>query len=207
MPDRADPEGASLLPEPPIEASLETLVARALAGDRDALAEVAARCRPLVYRWALVSIGDADDADDVAQTVLARLTTRLRQFRGGARVTTWLYGITRNAIADLARKQTRRRQTFTRGIDAGGAPQAAVAPPESLDTTALATLVRQAFDALPPRQREVLDLVDLQGHSAADAARMLEIEAPTARVHLLRARRAIRERILATHPALVEDRR
>lgn len=203
--DRAIPKGASLLPEPPAEAPLETLVARAQAGNRDALAEVATRCRPLVYRWALVSIGDADDADDVAQTVLARLAARLGQFRRGARFTTWLYGITRNAITDVARKRTRRRRLLELHVDAAGAEVPPTAP-DSLDTTALAALVRRAFDVLPARQREVLNLVDLEGYSAADAARMLGIETPTARVHLLRARHTIREHILATHPALVEDR-
>jgi RNA polymerase sigma-70 factor (ECF subfamily) len=75
-----------------------------------------------------------------------------------------------------------------------------------MENARAAALVRAFFAELQGRQREVFDLVDLQGYTPAEAAEMLEIEPPTARVHLLRARRAIRERILAAHPTLMEDR-
>ena len=54
-------------------------------------------------------------------------------------------------------------------------------------------------------QREVFDLADLQGIPLTDIAEMLGLSAVTARVHLHRARAAIRARILAESPALVED--
>ncbi len=191
------------MPEPP---SLDdALAARAREGDRAALEALAARCRPLVYRWALVRSGDRDEAEDVAQTVLLRLVARLGGFRGEARFTTWLYQVTRSVVAEFARRQSRRRrlaEAQAREQEPGASPL----EHNALDSGALARLVRAEFDRLPPRQREVLDLVDLQGHSAAEASRMLGIEPATARVHLLRARRAVRAAVLATQPALVEDR-
>lgn len=183
----------------------EVLVSRARGGDRAALETLVAQCRPLVYRWALVRTGDRDEADDVTQTVLIRLSDRLESFRGEARFTTWLFQVTRSVVLGFARRRSRRRravEVHNRQYDAGTAAPA----PEDLDSRALARLVRAAFDGLPARQREVLDLVDLQGHSAAEVSRMLGIEPATARVHLLRARRAVRARVLATQPALLEDR-
>lgn len=185
----------------------DVLVSRARGGDRAALEVLAGRCRPLIYRWALVQTGDRDEAEDVTQTVLLRLTDRLEGFRGEARFTTWLYQVTRSVVLGLVRRRSRRRRVFEAHRRQFEAETAAPGPAaESLDRQALARLVRAAFDRLPARQREVLDLVDLQGHSAAEASRMLGIEPATARVHLLRARRAVRAEVLATRPALVEDR-
>jgi DNA-directed RNA polymerase specialized sigma24 family protein len=58
---------------------------------------------------------------------------------------------------------------------------------------------------LPARQREVFDLIDLQGYSPAEAAHLLAMNGTTVRVHLLRARRRLRTRILEMHPHIMED--
>ncbi len=68
-----------------------------------------------------------------------------------------------------------------------------------------AAVVRTFFSELPQRQREVFDLVELQGYTATEAAEMLVMKASTVRVHLLRARRTLREKIVEQHPALAED--
>jgi RNA polymerase sigma factor (sigma-70 family) len=61
------------------------------------------------------------------------------------------------------------------------------------------------LEELSDRQREVFDLVDLQGIAAVEVGAMLGMEPVTVRSHLFRARRAIRKRILESHPELVED--
>ncbi len=68
-----------------------------------------------------------------------------------------------------------------------------------------AEVARTFFSELPERQREVFDLVELQGYTAVEAADMLVMSASTVRVHLLRARRTLRARIMEQHPALAED--
>ena len=74
-----------------------------------------------------------------------------------------------------------------------------------LDSQALTDLVHREYRRLPNRQREVFDLADLQGIPLTEIAEMLQMSPITARVHLHRARAAIRSRILASDPALVED--
>jgi DNA-directed RNA polymerase specialized sigma24 family protein len=61
------------------------------------------------------------------------------------------------------------------------------------------------FQELPWRQREVFDLVELQGFDAAHVAELLDIEPVTVRAHLFKARRRLRASILETRPELVED--
>jgi RNA polymerase sigma factor (sigma-70 family) len=74
-----------------------------------------------------------------------------------------------------------------------------------IDDAESVELIRSMFAGLPPRQRELIDLVDTQGFKTVEAAAMMEIEPETARVHLLRARRTLRERMLALHPERFES--
>jgi DNA-directed RNA polymerase specialized sigma24 family protein len=60
------------------------------------------------------------------------------------------------------------------------------------------------FENLPLRQREVFDLVDLQGLSPGEAAERTGLKPVSVRASLFKARQAIRSAILATHPAYAE---
>jgi RNA polymerase sigma-70 factor, ECF subfamily len=70
----------------------------------------------------------------------------------------------------------------------------------------LASVVRRFLTRLPERQREVFDLVDLQDVPAVEAAAMLGVKPATARVHLFKARRALREHLTAQHAELLGER-
>lgn len=194
------------MPTPiPAAEPLEAMAARARAGDERAFAELATAVRAQVHRWALVRTGDADDADDVAQTVVIRLHRHLGTFEGRSRFTTWLYRLTATAALDWVKGRGRRE----RAHQASSADALSAATDDriaALENERTAALVRAFFAELPTRQREVFDLVDLQGFTPAEAGEMLEIEGVTARAHLFRARRAIRERILAAHPNARDDR-
>lgn len=190
----------------PAAEPLEAIALRARGGDERAFAELATAVRGQVQRWALVRTGDADDAEDVAQTVVIRLHRHLHAFEGRSRFTTWLYRLTASAALDWVKGRGRRERAHLASADEAGVAAATEDRIAAMENARQAALVRRFFAELPGRQREVFDLVDLQGHTPAEAAEMLEIEAVTARAHLFRARRAIRERILAAHPNLGDER-
>jgi RNA polymerase sigma-70 factor (ECF subfamily) len=87
------------------------LVRRAKDGDTRALEALCARHAPRVERLALHVLRDPEDARDAAQESLAKLCTRIGQFRGQSQFTTWLHRLTVNTCKDVAqaRFQTRRR--------------------------------------------------------------------------------------------------
>lgn len=69
-------------------------------------------------------------------------------------------------------------------------------PLERIESLRIRDVVSRILETMPERQRVAFDLVDLQGFTPAEAADMLESNATTLRVHLLRARRTIRSRII-----------
>jgi RNA polymerase sigma-70 factor (ECF subfamily) len=182
----------------------DVLVARARTGDESAFRRLVHRHHETLHRWALAMTGDADDADDVEQTALLRAHRALAEYRGIGQFRTWLYPIVRTAAADLLRTRRRRAGLLQAGAARLYDPRITTDAAASLDRDRLTALVLERYRELPDRQREVFALADLQGHTPAEIAAMMELEPVTVRTHLLRARRSIRARILAEHPELVE---
>jgi RNA polymerase sigma-70 factor, ECF subfamily len=197
-------DGVKTIGREPDAAELDGLVRRAQAGEARAFDRLGRALLPRIRRWAAAHVESADDADDIAQDVLLKAHRMLSAFAFESRFTTWLYAITRRAAADWHRKRGRRARLQALRLE-----PAEDAPPSSstADRQRLTERVLSEFRRLPSRQREVFDLADLQGKSLAEIAEMLAMNPVTVRVHLHRARSAIRSRILQTDAALVEDYR
>ena len=84
------------------------LVKRAKDGDRRALEALCERHAPRVEKLALHLLRDREDARDASQEALAKLCTRIGQFRGEAQFSTWLHRLTINACRDVANRQRAR---------------------------------------------------------------------------------------------------
>src|SRR5947208_17003890 len=89
------------------------LVAAVLAGNRDAFAFLLRRHYDRIHGLAWQLTGSRSDADDVAQDVCLALVEKIGSFRGEAKFSTWLTGITFNACRDWRR----RRRTLGAVID------------------------------------------------------------------------------------------
>lgn len=177
------------------------LIDRARAGDERAFTRLVGSVRGQIFRWALVITADSDDAEDITQQVTMILHRKLHQFEQRSSFSTWLYRIVRNtAIESRKRVRYQRETSFDQD-----AVEATLSPATEDRLSAIhdaqsAALIRAMFVELPPRQRELIDLVDTLGFKTVEAAEMMDIEPETARVHLLRARRTLRTRMLLQHP-------
>ena len=122
----------------------------------------------------------------------------IHDFHGQSRFTTWLYRIVANASTDVGRRQERESARASR-VAALTLPDGARRrnPLNSPDAPAVRRMLTTLLDDLSPRQRAAFELVDLQGYSSSEAAEMEEIDDATLRVHLSRARSAIRTAIHA----------
>lgn len=182
------------------------LVRRAQVGDTAALEALLRWCYPQVHRWALMRTGDGDEADDVTQDVVAGLAARLGSFRGESSFSTWLFRVTMNVELSARRKQARRTGMLARWWRADEPADEEDRRLRAVHGQSVMDLVKALLRELPAQQRMVFDFADLQEVDTARIAEMMELEPATVRSHLMRARRAMRERMLADMPSLKEER-
>lgn len=182
------------------------LVERARRGDETAFGDLVRLWYAQIFRWALARVGDLDDAEDVTQDAVVRLERAIQTYEGRSSFSTWLYQVVGSVALDHGRRRTRRATVDLR--HARDEPTATDPRRDRLDRMQreeAVALVRSYFRELPPQQRQVFDLVDLQGHAPSEVSDLMNLAPATVRAHLFRARRAIRERVLAARPELVED--
>lgn len=88
--------------------SLEELALRAVAGDRDAVAAIVRALERPVYALSLRMLWRPEDAEDATQEILVRTITRLSQFDGRSRLTTWTYRVATNYLLDVKKSCVER---------------------------------------------------------------------------------------------------
>jgi RNA polymerase sigma-70 factor, ECF subfamily len=166
-----------------------SLITAAQAGERRAIEELLARYEERIYRFGLRMCGDEDSAREVLQETLLAAFRNLPGFRADASLSTWLYQIARSFCI----KQRRGVRPMA-PIDAALADSA---PPPDAQAHAreIGEALAAAIAALPPEQREVLVLRDVEGLSAQDAADVVGIEVGALKSRLHRARMALRSQL------------
>lgn len=175
----------------------EALLNAAREGDREALDALVARYEPRVYRFGLSLCRDSDDADDVLQDTFLSMVRSLRNYRGDASLSTWLFAIAHHACL----KKRRRRKFSPKTVESiealSPAEQNSLAAPTaspeaSAITGELQRSLQTAIGALDATQREVLLLRDVEGLTAPDTARLLGLSVAAVKSRLHRARVAVR---------------
>ena len=151
-----------------------TLIAAAAAGDRAAFAELLERHYDRIHGLAWQLTGSRTDADDIAQEVCCTLLEKIGVYRGDAKFTTWLYGITFNACRDWRR----RRRSFGAFSDRLAVLVGLASPPDGRDLHD-AIWLKSAIARLKPALRDTAVLVAGQQLTHAEAAEILGVAEAT----------------------------
>ncbi|MET9695467.1 RNA polymerase sigma factor SigM [Streptomyces sp. NPDC006529] len=174
----------------------QELLALHAAGDPDAFGELVRRHRDRLWAVALRTLGDREEAADAVQDALVSAYRAAHTFRGESAVTTWLHRITVNACLDRARKAASRK---TAPLDDTERLERLLEPHEPADAPAerhdLHRQLLAALATLPPEQRAVLVLVDMQGYPVAEAARILDVPTGTVKSRCARGRAKLAPRL------------
>lgn len=176
----------------------EALVLRARDGDYDAFEALFERHRQLVYRFAYQMTQRRDDAEDMVQEAFVRAYQNLHRYRDEAKFTTWLLRIVSNLCTDQARMSQRRTGLEQR--EASGALEWMTTgdfenPVENLEQDRRREVLRKAIMALPEHHRQMIVMRDLEERDYNDIAAILGCTVGGAKLRVLRARRALRDRI------------
>jgi RNA polymerase sigma-70 factor, ECF subfamily len=165
------------------------LLGRVQAGDSGAFDLLVQRYLPKARLVARRLMQNPDDADDLVQEAFLRALERIATFDISRAFDPWFTRLLVNLGTDWQRKQTvRRTESHDPETFPGGSR-----PDRETERSELRSSLQRAMDQLPDRQRLIVTLFELDGHSTEEVAEMLHITQATVRWHLHQARKALRE--------------
>ena len=153
-----------------------------------------AECGPLAFRVARGVLRNTADAEDVAQDAILRAYRRFDKLRDRSRFRAWLVRITFRLALDRAKSSNRRQHRETLWSQ----PERKPAPPTAEHLAAANQFrlrVDRAVDELPKKQRLVLLLSAIEGHSLEEVAALLNIPLGTVKSRLFFARKQLAEKL------------
>jgi RNA polymerase sigma-70 factor (ECF subfamily) len=180
-----------------VDSSDDALLAGVRAGDEQALAKLLERYAPAVYRFGAKMCRDPEDARDVMQDTLLAAARGLREFRGGASLSTWLFTIARSFCIKARRRRVGAPSEgdVVAYEDARQVQATDPTPDVIAEERELGAAIEAAIASLDPSYREVLVLRDVEGLSASEVAQVLGVGVDAVKSRLHRARVAVRDRI------------
>ena len=146
--------------------------------------------RKELVRFVRSRVGDGAAADDIVHDVLLRALRELDGPEPPAHLRSWLYRVTRNAIVDHYRA---RRPSEELPEEIGAAP----AEDEASSEQELARCLTPLLGTLAPDYREALTLAEVEGLAQREIAERAGLTLSGVKSRVQRARRMLREAILA----------
>jgi RNA polymerase sigma-70 factor (ECF subfamily) len=174
-------------------------------GDEDAFGELMQLHYEPVFRTVLAIVRNEHDARDLCQEVWVKTWQQIGKFRGDSKFTTWMHPIATRRALDHLRKRRRwfdRFLPFDRSGPENGEPPPAYDPPD--ETPAAPAQIerserQQHFEnllaSLPPKQRAVLALREIQGLTYDEIAAALGCRRGTVMSRLFHARRLLAQKL------------
>ena len=147
------------------------------------------RYLPRAHQVARRLMQDPDDADDLVQDAFLRVLERIATFDVTRAFEPWFTRLLVNLGLDQRRKQSVRRTESQDPARLPGGPR----PDREAERAELRSSLSRALEQLPDRQRLIVTLFEIDGHSTEEIAGMLKVSQVTVRWHLHQARRALRE--------------
>jgi RNA polymerase sigma-70 factor (ECF subfamily) len=181
------------------------LMLRVKDGDTDAFRELIERHQRAVINTIYRAIGDAWEAEDLAQRVFVQVYRSARRYKPTAKFTTWLFTIVHNTILNERRRRVRHRAESIEAMqqpkgDEGGSgwqpvDAGASDPAQQTAERELQDKLQQAIMELPDTQRTAVILCRFEGLSYEEIARVLGCSVAAVKSLLHRARLALKEQL------------
>ena len=164
-----------------------TVVRRCLKGESRAFEVIIDRYQKTIYNLALRMVSDAQDAEDIAQTVLIKVYENLRSYNPKYKFFSWMYRIALNESINFVQQRKKLEEIDADVVSNDGAPDQEYSEIELRENVQLA-LMRLKVD-----YRVVIVLSHFQDLSYDEIAYILEIPIKTVKSRLFTARQLLRE--------------
>jgi RNA polymerase sigma-70 factor (ECF subfamily) len=140
------------------------------------------------------------DAEDLAQDVFVKVFERLHTYDGRAPLPHWVSRIAVNVCLDALRAEKRRPELRWADLSEKQAEvleeAMMLAPAASLDSVSAGELAEKLLETLSPEERQVIQMLDLEGRTSVEVEALTGWSAVAVRVRAFRARRKLRKRML-----------
>jgi RNA polymerase sigma-70 factor (ECF subfamily) len=151
--------------------------------EQEAFERLVPAYRRRVFGLAYGILRDRAAAEDLAQEVFVKLWHALPRYDGRAKLSTWIYAITRNAAVSALRARRRTLSLSEHAVREEAEGIADAAEPATGDPE-----LRRRIEALPEKQRQAITLYYLDERPVEEVAEMMGLPANTVKTHLHRAR-------------------
>lgn len=168
-------------------------------GDELAFKSLVATYQDMVFNTALGIVQNAEDAEDVAQEVFIQVFRSIDQFKGDARLSTWIYRITTTKALDHIRSRRRKKRfafitsLFSANDELVHEPIDFQHPGVALDRKEQAALLFRMIEQLPENQKVAFTLHKTEGLSYQEIAEVMELSVSAVESLLFRARQNLRK--------------
>ncbi len=167
------------------------LVKASLAGDKKAFGLIVNRYQKMVARTVKGMLGDSVFAEDIGQEVFIKLYYSLSEFRGDAKLSTYIQKIAVN----LTLNEIKRRKRFFSMFSSKGNNEMyefEVADIDTEERREASEIVNKALLAMDPKFRIIITMRMLQGYSTKETAEILDLPLGTVLSRLSRAQEQLR---------------
>lgn len=177
----------------------EQLVELAVSEDSDAFGEIVKRWERKMFALCYGMLGREDEARDAVQESFISAYRNLGNFRGDAKVSSWLHRIAVNQCLTKKRRTKTRSETYIDDDD-GSEDMYFVAPAEksparSIEQNERTRLVRQAVQTLPVELKEVIVMKEFQEMTFQQMSEVLDLPLSTVKSRLYTALKQLRMKL------------
>lgn len=181
------------------EHSDEKLVELAVSEDAEAFGEIVTRWERKIFALCFGMLGREDDARDAAQETFIAAYRNLANFRGEAKVSSWLHRIAVNQCLTHKRRAKTRSEEFLDDDD-GSEERVFVAPlhnspSRQAEQVERLKLVRTAVSSLPTDLRQVIVMKEFEDMTFLEISETLEIPLSTVKSRLYTALKQLKMKL------------
>jgi RNA polymerase sigma-70 factor, ECF subfamily len=171
----------------------------ALAGDPDAFGEIVKRWERRIFALAFGILGREEEARDATQETFINAYKSLKNFRGEAKVSSWLHRIAVNQCITRQRRAKVRSETSLENEKEFENPGPFLVSKDSplflAETKQVSNAVRRAVTSLPAELRQIVVMKEFEELTFQEIAEILEIPLSTVKSRLYTALKQLRRRL------------
>ncbi len=178
------------------------LLAKFKKGDQQAFELLVRKYKTTVFNTIYSIMGNAQEADDIAQEVFLKVYTKASSFKGKSSFSTWLYRITVNKCIDELRRRKNKIISYETEFnqeeklklkDVLASRENDIT--EKLRQKELQDIIQKAMNSLPEKYRIILTLKEIEGLSYKEISQIMKISLAKVKIWLFRARQKLKGKL------------